>query len=112
MNRHNNKSLATIMNKIISIQTKRSTPDGEGGFTETWVTISNIWASVEPIKATQVFTYRSIGVEASHLIKIRGSLYINEAQRILFDNRVFEILTIENIQEKGVYSVITCLEVR
>jgi hypothetical protein len=53
-----------------AIQTK----DGEGGFVTTWVNFLPRWAAILPIKAQQVFNFKSVNVEATHYIKTRGYL--------------------------------------
>jgi head-tail adaptor len=70
-------------------------------------------AAISPIQARQQFENKSVGVDATHLIKIRGLESIDEKNdRFLFGTRVFEILAVEDIQERGVVKVITCKEVR
>jgi len=51
-------------------------------------------------------------VEATHIIKVRGELAIAEKYRILFGTRVFEVLTVEDIQERGIVKWATCKEDR
>jgi SPP1 family predicted phage head-tail adaptor len=119
MFREPKKTLSTQLNKRVQIQTVQSVSDGEGGFTDTWTPIKNqdetiklFWAGIQPIKATQQAEYKSINVDATHLIKLRGAVAVNEKDRIVYGTRIFEILTIENIQERGVLKLCTCLERR
>lgn len=106
------KSLASQMQHYVVIQTKVSTTDGEGGFSENWSTDATVAAAVLPIQARQQFAYKSINVEATHLIKVRAEVAVTELNRIRWGSRVFEILTVEDIQERGVVKIITCLEKR
>lgn len=111
MMREGKKSLATECRHYIYIQRLRKIKDGEGGYTETWHTILRCAAAIYPIRAQQLFEYRSINVEATHIIKIRGKIDIlNEVDRIEWNSRIFEILTIENIQEQDWVKIITCKE--
>jgi head-tail adaptor len=127
MYREPKKTLSTQLNKRVQIQTVQSVSDGEGGFTDTWVSIKNqdgtvklFWAGVCPIKATQQATYKSTNVEATHLIKVRAKIVLHdgteyklkESDRFLYNTRIFEILFIEDIQERGVLKLCTCLERR
>jgi len=104
------KTLASNMRHRISFQTEVATPDDEGGFEKTWVTSTTVWASISPVLAIKQAEFKSMGVDATHRIKIRGSIPVSEKQRILYGTRIFEILTVENIQETNVESVITCRE--
>jgi|WetSurMetagenome_2_1015567.scaffolds.fasta_scaffold207254_3 SPP1 family predicted phage head-tail adaptor len=106
------KTSATVMRHYVEIQAVTRTNDGEGGVTVSWSTSATVAASVDPIKAIQQFNYKSVNVDATHLIKIRGEITINEKNRILWGSRIFEILTIEDINENGILKVITTKEAR
>lgn len=110
--RESNKNLASRAKHLIWIQEKIQTADGEGGFNDVWTNVKQLWAEVSPIQAKQVFQYRSISVDASHFVKIRGYAGITEYQRIDFGGRYLEILAIENIQESDFELFLTCKEVR
>lgn len=100
------------MRHYVTIQEIVRTKDGIGGFNESWEDVISVFSSVEPIMAKQQYEYRSINVDATHRIKMSGLVEINEKQRIKFGTRNFEILTIEDIQERQFLKVITCKEVR
>jgi SPP1 family predicted phage head-tail adaptor len=106
------KTQASQAQHYIYIQTKTATTDEEGGFSENWQSGNAIPAAISPIQARQVFQYKSVNVDATHLIKVRGRTTVSEKDRILYGIRVFEILTIENIQERDFVKVITCMEKR
>jgi|GEM_PF-969269 len=106
------KSDSTRLRHYIDVQSLDHTPDGAGGFTDAWTKAWSEWASVNPLKADQVFEYRSKNVHATHLIKVRGYSQLSELNRILFDGRTFEVLTVENLQERDFIKLATCKEVR
>jgi hypothetical protein len=74
MERQTKKSLATEACKRIVFKQAIQTKDGEGGFVTTWVSFFPRWAAILPIKAQQVFNFKSVNVEATHYIKTRGYL--------------------------------------
>jgi SPP1 family predicted phage head-tail adaptor len=110
--RQGHKSLATDLRHYVTILSKVNTTDEEGGFTENWSDGTTVSASVDPVTARQQFDYKSIGVTADIWIKIRGEIVVTENNAFRFNGRIFEILTIENIQENGILKFITCKEVR
>lgn len=119
--RQGRKTLASEAKHQVIIQVRSLAHDGEGGFVETYTSQSTTatppvvikrWAAVCPLQAWQLTNYKSVNVEASHMIKIRGSVTINESDRILFGAREFEVLTVEDIQERGVMKVCLCKERR
>jgi SPP1 family predicted phage head-tail adaptor len=112
MDRQGKKTLATEARHYITIQRNMSTTDGEGGFGDTWSTVQSCFAAIYPIKAIQQFQYKSIGVDATHFIKLRGYVDISELDQIICGSRTFEVLTVENIQERNFEQFVTCKEVR
>lgn len=112
LTREGKKTLASDMRKRISVQARTLTHDSEGGHAETWTERIEVWAAIYPIKAQQAFEYASINVRASHIIAVRGMVDIRETDRIVYDSRNFEVVTVENIQEQDVVKVCACLERR
>lgn len=112
MKRFSKKSPATYLKHQITIKTKVKVSDGEGGYEKTFKIISTAYASVDPLKAEKKAELKSINVDASHLIKVRGYTTLNENDIIYFGNREFEILTIENIQERDFLKFVYCNERR
>lgn len=113
MERQIRKSLSTVLRHRVNVQTETRTSDGQGGYTATWTTASaNVPAAIDPIQARQQFINASVGVDATHVFKMRADITVNEKQRILWGIRTFEILTIENINEVGELLFITTKERR
>jgi SPP1 family predicted phage head-tail adaptor len=114
IDRRSKKSLATRARHQVNIQSRVQVPDNEGGFVDGWTntTSSPVWAEIAPIQARQRLDYKTIGVDATHLIRIDGLLEITEQHRIVFGDRNFEVLTVENLQEADNEKVVTCLERR
>lgn len=109
-----NKDLSSICRHSIAIEERVDTSDGEGGFTTVWSTVSGygaVPAAVWPIFSFQKAQYRNVDSEATHYFILRGEIAINHANnRIVFDSRIFEILSIEDIQERGIRKQITTKE--
>lgn len=112
MDRQLKKTLASRSMHPIWIQERQQTDDGQGGVVDSWINVKQIWAEVSPMQARQVFQYKSVQVDATHLIRIRGLEDLDEKKRLSHNDRIFEILTIENLQERDFEKVITCLERR
>jgi SPP1 family predicted phage head-tail adaptor len=106
------KTSATVMRHYVEIQSVTRSSDSEGGVSTSWSTTATVAASVDPIKAIQQFNYKSVNVDATHLIKMRGENTVVEKNRIKWGTRIFEILTIEDINENGILKVITTKEAR
>lgn len=109
-----NKDLSSLCRHSIAIEERTDTSDEEGGFTTAWNTVSGygtVPAAVWPIFSFQKAQYRNIDSDATHYFIIRGEIVISHAaNRIIFDSRVFEILSIEDIQERGIRKQVTTKE--
>lgn len=111
------KGMATEARHYGYIQAATPTDDGRGGEALVWAAthVAPHALSVSPISARQIAEYASINVEATHIIKIRAEITITELNRIqvtTLSNRIFEVLTVEDIQERGILKFITCKERR
>lgn len=89
MNRKSNKSYSSRARHKVTINYKTVVSDGEGGFVTTWHSRPNVWASIWPISAKQVYEFDSIDVHATHMVGIRGNLtfqsntkYVNDTWTI------------------------------
>jgi len=105
-----NSAFSSELRHQIELQLSSTSRDGEGGFYDGWVTVNTVWASVNPISAKQRTYYNSISTEITHVIKIRGEVECLETYQVKFGDRLFEILTVENIQENDVQKILVCKE--
>lgn len=112
LERQGKKSLSSELRHYITIQTASGPLDGEGGETVSWVDTKDCFAAVLPIQAKQQFNLKSIDVDATHFVKVRGYIDIQEKQRVKFGSRFLEVLTVENIQELDVMKFCVCKEMR
>lgn len=109
--RYGNKKSVSEFRHRIALRNNIQTRNPDGSINITKIVSKECWAAIYPISSKQVFEYKSINIEASHLIKIRGKIEISEnTQDFLFKNREFEILTVENLQERNIISIIMCKE--
>ena len=75
--------------------------------------------SIEPLSAKRKEEYRTFNVDATHEIMLRydaiGNTNISlleKNHRITWNNYIYEIKTVENIQQRNVELVLICLERR
>jgi head-tail adaptor len=120
--RRSRKSLATVFNKYVAIQERSDTTDREGGFTVSWSDITGYSqepAAIWPLTAEQIAEYRTENSEVTHLIGLRGYVPITAPDveghannRIVYDGRNFEIMSIENSMERDEQLIVMCRERR
>jgi len=115
MQRQKPRTQASQAQHYVWIQAETRSDDGEGGFSSTWTNVGDkqISAAILPLKAMQRYEYKTKNVDATHFVKIRGRVTVSEnTNRFLFGTRIFEILTVEDLQERGFVKWCLCLEKR
>lgn len=103
------KSLASRCRHYVDFQAKTEVSDGEGGFTEVWANIAGatqIPVEITPITAVRQAEMRSYNIIATHFIRSRSNIPIEEVGRVVFStpagNRFFFIHTLEDIQTRDI----------
>jgi len=111
MNNRNQKSRPSARNKRVKII--RNFNVNESGFVSATTTeYGPFWASVQPLTERLRTQYQSISVSATHSITIDGSINVLESDKIKFNDRIFDILTIKDPDENGRDKVIITNEIR
>jgi len=84
----------------ITIQNRTQSSDGMGGVTESWSTFATVWASIDPMKAGEVFWARHIESRVTHKVMIRYLNGLTTSMRFTFGGRTFQIKGIRNLEER------------
>jgi SPP1 family predicted phage head-tail adaptor len=87
------------LRRKVTIKEKTRTPDDYGGNTVTWTDVCTVWADVEPLSGTQLFTAMQNASEISYKLRIR---YRNDIQpfmkAVLPDGRELEIVDVIDVE--------------
>ncbi len=91
------------LRKQVAIQQEQPTPDGAGGYALTWTTLATTWADISPISGTEVFTSGHLEGHVTHKVTMRwrSDITITSDMRLLYNNRIFNILTVMNNDERN-----------
>lgn len=96
----------------ITIQEYIKTRNEYNEIIEDWRDFAKVWASVEPISGKEYWAKHQVQAEITHRIRIRYREGIKPTMRVLFNkNRVFEIESVINWQEKNIDLQLMCKEV-
>lgn len=91
------------LNRRITLEEPQLIQDDIGGSEKTWVLISKLWSKIEPKSASQVKFSEQLQHRVTHKITVRyfksPSLKID--QRIIYDNRIFQIKGFRNLMEQN-----------
>ncbi len=81
------------------------TPDGAGGFTETWSEIAAVFARLQPIVVRERFGADQTLEEVTHRVTIRYRPDVASGMRFVMGDRVLSILTVHDSDETGRYLI-------
>jgi SPP1 family predicted phage head-tail adaptor len=98
-----------LRNKI-EIQRRDKTPDGAGGFKVDWVKIADTWAWIKPMGGTEGLVAMQLQAQVSHDIIIRYRSNLTAADRIVFQGRAFNIVSVIDIEERQHWMQLRCME--
>ena len=74
-----------------SLQAKVLTPDGGGGYAESWQTFATVWVSVSPVGAGDTFGPDALESRVRHRLALRRRSDVAAGQRILIGARTFRV---------------------
>ena len=102
--------IGKLRHRVI-LQEYISSKDSFGAEVETWSDIATVWASIEPLSGREYFAAQQINAEVSAKITIRYRASVKPTMRVLFEGRIFEILSVINTEEKKRELILMCREV-
>jgi SPP1 family predicted phage head-tail adaptor len=85
----------------IAIERVTETQDIDGSAIETWSTHATVQASIEPISGREYFSAQSTQADVTHCIGIRYLSGIVPKMRVKFASRIFDILSVINVDERN-----------
>lgn len=84
----------------------------ENGFeVETWIDFKTLWAAVTNLHGREYFAAAAVKAENTVKFTIRYIEGINESMRILFQDKQYNITSIDNIKHANKFIEIKALEV-
>jgi len=96
----------------IHIQTLSSTDVDGGGQSQTWSTTFSPFARVENVYGNERLRGMQVTPGATHIITMRYDSRITEDKRILFGSRTFDIVFIDNVEERNHKLILDCKEIK
>jgi SPP1 family predicted phage head-tail adaptor len=98
------------LNKRISIQKATYQQDEVGQAIPTWTTEATRWGSITPLNGRELEVAKKINAEITHKITLRHYPGLTTKDRLLFNGRQFEIVSVINPEEANIETVIMATE--
>ncbi len=95
---------------LITLQRRSETPDTGGGVSLSWVDIAQLWAEVAPLGGGEAVQAMRVQPVQSYRVRLRYRADITTADRLLFKQRLLNIRSIRNINERGRWLECRCEE--
>lgn len=93
--------LASRLRQRIIVEQAVETADGAGGVQVVWEEFTTMWAEILPAKSREELFAGQLAKSATHKITVRHNPEITTKMRVNFDGRLFNIISILNVQERG-----------
>jgi SPP1 family predicted phage head-tail adaptor len=94
----------------ITIQEYSAARDSFGAETEGWNDKASVFASITPISGKEYFASQQLNAEVTTKITIRYLEGITPKMRVVFGDRIFEIVSVLNFEERNVELNLMCKE--
>lgn len=103
------------LNHSVVLENPSTTPDGDGGFTQTWTALSPspVWASVLPATSGRMERLVGSTVEAgaTHLVEMRYHPGVTIKTRVTLGSRHLQVINVQNVDERSEVTRLTCVEI-
>lgn len=103
-------SLAGKLRFPATVEEVTETKNSYGESTVSWSTRSHTRASIRPLNGREYFDQAKAESEVSHKVVIRYEDGITTKMRINYSNRIFDIQSILNVDERNRQLTLMCLE--
>ena len=98
------------LNKRLIIQDVQLSPDGVGGFQNSWVVFATVWAKVRSRHVGEKLIGDVVTSTTSHLVTLRYLDGLRPRMRFVAGARTYQILSIINVGEEDKWLTCLCRE--
>lgn len=96
----------------VSIQQQSATQDSYGEPVDTWTDVlTGIYAFVDPTGGNEFYAAQKINAEATYNVWLRYASGIKPSMRVVYGNKYFNIMYVQNIEERNKWIRLVCKEV-
>ena len=95
----------------VKLQSVSQTTTNAGGYTETWTTYANVWIDIMPQRGMEFDRAGQMVAKLPHKIRMRyPGREVNPNDRILWGDRVLNIISVSDIDERKKDLELFCME--
>jgi len=94
----------------VTIQRVTETRGTDGSVVQAWSTFANARAEIVPLSGSEDYVAQGLSASVVHRITTRYVTGVVPKMRIVWGDRTFEINSVRNIDERGRWLVMNCVE--
>jgi SPP1 family predicted phage head-tail adaptor len=98
------------LNARLRLETPADAADGQGGVSEGWIAVTELWGRVEPVRASAREEAGVAIAPVSHRVTIRHREGVRNDMRFVFRGRFLMVRTVHDPDESRRYLVCDCEE--
>lgn len=98
------------LNQRATIRAQTLTPDGGGGYTESWDVVATLWARLAPVSGTDRVAADHLESRARHKLTLRRNTVIAAGQRAEIGTRLFAIRAVLDPGPQSALVTLLCEE--
>lgn len=95
----------------IELQSNASVNNDFGEAIKSWVPYANVWAAVEPLTGRELQNASQISAEITIRVRIRYNGLVKPHHRVIFNDRILEIVSVIPPAERKITQHLMCKEV-
>lgn len=91
------------LRRALDLEQHVRTPDGAGGFSESWTKLATVFAELRPIVAASTVSADQEVESVTHRVRLRMRAGVSAGMRLREEARIYEIVTVHDPDETGRY---------
>lgn len=99
-----------LRHRVTIMADSGETRDQHGHRVPRMESIGQAWASVQPLRGTELWRAQQVQPEVTHRVRIRHRNGLTRAQQVVHANRTFDVLTVLNRDERNIELELLCRE--
>jgi len=102
--------MIALLNQRAALLARTLTPDGAGGFDESWMAFAHVWIGLTPLSATDSVNADHLESRVRHKITLRWRSDLAAGQRIQVSQRVFRVHAVLDEGPRAPFITLQCEE--
>ncbi len=99
------------LRQLITVERNDGIPDSQyGSPSTTWDTVCSFRGEIKPLSGRELEFAKQISANVTHQVRTRWQDGFLVSDRLNFNDRIFGILSILNVEERGIEMQILCSE--